>query len=306
MNRVDRLFGILLQLQQRRRVRAQDLATRFEVSERTIYRDMTALCEIGVPIAALPGEGYELMEGYYLRPLVFTPDEAGALALAAQMFLSQASGRVAAAGQTALAKITAILPEATRQQADTLLQMVRFMLPPTRLNLDDARLVLFQQAISQQRCVFLRYHSYTRDETTERVVEPLRLTFSGEAWYLSAFCQLRQSERAFRLDRIDAWRLLDETFIPRSVVPTPSQPVLARIRIAPHAVRWVRERQHYGFQHADAVADDTAVIMTYRVDAIQELLPWLLSWGAAAEALDPPALRDAQREEAVRLLAILT
>ena len=86
----------------------------------------------------------------------------------------------------------------------------------------------------------------------------------------------------------------------------PNQPVLARIRIAPHAVRWVRERQHYGFQHADAVADDTAVIMTYRIDAIQELLPWLLSWGAAAEALDPPALRDAQREEAVRLLAILT
>ena len=59
-------------------------------------------------------------------------------------------------------------------------------------NLDDARLVVFQQAISQGRCVFLRYHSYTRDEATERVVEPLRLTFSGEAWYLSAFCQLRR------------------------------------------------------------------------------------------------------------------
>jgi predicted DNA-binding transcriptional regulator YafY len=69
---------------------AQDLAAIFEVSERTIYRDMTALSEVGVPIVALPGEGYQLMEGYYLRPLVFTPDEAGALSLAAQMFLSQA------------------------------------------------------------------------------------------------------------------------------------------------------------------------------------------------------------------------
>jgi predicted DNA-binding transcriptional regulator YafY len=188
MNRVDRLFGILLQLQQHRRVRAHDLAARFEVSERTIYRDMTALSEVGVPIAALPGEGYELMEGYYLRPLVFTPDEAGALSLAAQMFLSQASGRAAAAGQAALAKITAVLPETTRQQTAMLLQMVQFIRPLTRFNLDDERLVLLQQAISQQRCVFLRYHSYTRDETTERVVEPLKLTFSGEAWYLSAFC----------------------------------------------------------------------------------------------------------------------
>jgi predicted DNA-binding transcriptional regulator YafY len=306
MNRVDRLFGILLQLQQRRRVRAQDLAARFEVSERTIYRDMTALCEVGVPITALPGEGYELMEGYYLRPLVFTSDEAGALSLAAQMFMSQASGRVAAAGQAALAKITAVLPEATRQQTETLLQMVRFMLPTTRFNLDDARLVMFQQAISQRRCVFLRYHGYTRDETTERVVEPLKLTFSGEAWYLSAFCQLRQSERAFRLDRIDAWRLLDETFTPQSIIPMPSQSILVRIRFATHAVRWVRERQHYGFQHGDAAADDTGTIMTYRVDAIQELLPWLLSWGSAAEALEPPALRDVQREEARRLLEILT
>jgi predicted DNA-binding transcriptional regulator YafY len=305
MNRVDRLFGILLQLQQRRRVRAQDLAARFEVSERTIYRDMTALSEVGVPIAALPGEGYELLEGYYLRPLVFTTDEAGALSLATQMFLSQASGRIAAAGQAALAKITAVLPEATRQETETLLQMVRFMLPPTHFNLDDVRLVLFQQAISEQRCVFLRYHGYTRDETTERVVEPLKLTFSGEAWYLSAFCQLRQRERAFRLDRIDAWRLLDETFAPRTVTPEPGEGVVARIRFAPRAVRWVRERQHYGFQH-EVVADHTGTIMTYRVDAIQELLPWLLSWGAAAEALDPPALRHAQREEARRLLEILT
>jgi predicted DNA-binding transcriptional regulator YafY len=171
------------------------------------------------------------MEGYYLRPLVFTPDEAGALTLAAQMFMSQASGRVAAAGQAALAKITAVLPEATRQQTETLLQMVRFMLPPTRFNLDDRRLVLLQQAINQRRCVFLHYHSYTRDEITERVVEPLKLTFSGEAWYLSAFCQLRQSERAFRLDRIDAWQLLDETFTPRTLIPAPSEFVVARIRL---------------------------------------------------------------------------
>jgi predicted DNA-binding transcriptional regulator YafY len=306
MNRVDRLFGILLQLQHRRRVRAHDLAVIFEVSERTVYRDMTALSEVGVPIIALPGEGYELMEGYYLRPLVFTPDEASALSLAAQMFMSQASGRLAAAAQLALAKLTAILPPATRAHVSVLLKMVAFALPPTRFNLDDSRLTVFQQAISEQRQVFLRYHSYTRDQTTERVVEPLRLTFSGEAWYLSGFCQLRQSERAFRLDRIDAWRILDETFIPRTATSVHAEPIVARVRFAPHAIRWVRERQHYGFQHEDSAPDDTGVIMTYHVDALQELMPWLLSWGASAEAIDPPTLRDTQRAEATRLLALLT
>lgn len=305
MNRVDRLFGILLHLQQRRRVRAQDLAARFEVSERTIYRDMTALGEVGVPIVALPGAGYELMEGYYLRPLVFTPDEAGALALAAQMLLSQASGRVAGAAQLAQAKLSAILPAATRQQVDTLVAMVQFMLPPTRFDLDDPRLTLLQQAIAERRRVLLRYHSYTRDETTERVLEPRRLTFSGTAWYVSGFCLLRQDERAFRLDRIDSWRLLDETFTPRVVVAAPPEPAEACIRFAPPVLRWVRERQHYAFQHEEP-APDGAAIMHYRVDALQELLPWLLSWGAAAEALGPPALRDLQRAEAARLLEILT
>jgi predicted DNA-binding transcriptional regulator YafY len=306
MNRIDRLFGILLQLQHRRRVRARDLAATFEVAERTIYRDITALNELGVPIVALPGQGYELMEGYYLRPLVFSPDEAGALSLATQMFISQASGRTAAAARQALAKLTAVLPHATRQQIDILVKMVQFALPPTRFNLDDSRLSVFQQAIMEQRRVFLRYHSYTRDETTERVVEPQRLTFSGEAWYLSGFCQLRQAERAFRLDRIDAWRLLDETFTPRTVAAPPSEPIVARVRFAPHAVRWVRERQHYGFQHEETAPDDHGVFMTYRVDALRELMPWLLSWGAAAEALDPPSLRAAQRDEVARLTEILT
>lgn len=76
MNRIDRLFAILLLLQARRRVRAQDLVAAFEVTERAIYRDVAALSEGGVPIVSLPGAGYELAEGYMLPPLLFTPAEA--------------------------------------------------------------------------------------------------------------------------------------------------------------------------------------------------------------------------------------
>jgi predicted DNA-binding transcriptional regulator YafY len=92
MNRIDRLFGILLILQNQPRVRAQDLAERFEVSKRTIYRDITALSEMGVPIVSLPGEGYELMEGFYLPSLIFTDDEAIALFLGARLLIQQAAG----------------------------------------------------------------------------------------------------------------------------------------------------------------------------------------------------------------------
>ncbi len=116
----------------------------------------------------------------------------------------------------------------------------------------------------------------------------------------------RGRARAFRLDRIDAWRLLDETFVPRTGATPLSETIVARVRVAPYAVRWVRERQHYGFQQEETVPNDSGVIMTYRVDALQELMPWLLSWGAAVEALEPPSLRAAQRDEVARLLEILT
>ena len=81
---------------------------------------------------------------------------------------------------------------------------------------------------------------------------------------------------------------------------------MARVRFAPHVVRWVRERQHYSFQQEQPAPTDSGVIMIYRVESLQELLPWLLSWGAAAEALDPPSLRAVQRDEVARLLEILT
>ncbi len=94
MNRVDRLFAILLLLQHKRRIRAHDLAESFEVSERTIYRDMEALSESGVPLYGTPGEGYELMEGYFVPPLLFTPAEANALFLSAKMLMSYTTGEL--------------------------------------------------------------------------------------------------------------------------------------------------------------------------------------------------------------------
>ena len=118
MNRIDRLFATMLLLQNKQRVRAEDLAERFAISKRTVYRDVAALHEMGVPIVSLPGEGYELMPGYYLPPLLFTPDEAGALFLAANMLIQQAEGQTAQDVATGLAKITAVLPPQTRQEAE--------------------------------------------------------------------------------------------------------------------------------------------------------------------------------------------
>lgn len=120
MNRIDRLFAILLELQHKRRVRAQDLARQFEISKRTIYRDMSALNQMGIPIASLPGKGFELVEGFYLPPLMLNENEAIALLLGSRLLTQQAAGSVTQAADSALAKIKVTLPEQVRVKSEAL------------------------------------------------------------------------------------------------------------------------------------------------------------------------------------------
>lgn len=265
---------------------------------------MAALSEMGVPLVSLPGEGYELMEGFYLSPLIFTPAEASALFLGAQMLLQQAAGSLSSSAEQALAKITAILPQTTHEQVQRLTEIIRFILPRDRFNLDDSRLILLQQAILEQRVLHIRYHSYSRDETTERDIEPYQLFYSNGVWYVTGYCRLRQDQRDFRLDRVDALKLLTDTFTPRSSSPSTSQPIEIRVYFAAPTIRWVRERQHYAFV-ADIEESPSGVVMRYRVDTFSEITPWLLSWGAAAEVLAPAELREQIRQEAFKLATML-
>ena len=302
MNRIDRLFAILLLLQRKRLVRAQDLAAAFEVSERTIYRDMDALCETGVPILALPGAGYELMEGYYLPPLLFSAAEATALFLGGKMLMAHTTGRVAIDAEHALAKITVALPKDTREEVERLTEILSFFATGRRFDLYEKHLATLQQAIRQRRVVRLTYHSYSQDETTVRDIEPHRLFYLNGMWYVEGYCRLRNDYRGFRLNRVEDVCLLPEVFQARSEEPAPREWVTARVRVAAHMVRWVRERQHYGYRDEEPVPGSDDVVMRYEVNALSELASWIMGWGAAVEPLEPPELREAVRLEALKVV----
>ncbi len=306
MNRIDRLFGILLLLQRKRRIRAEDMARTYEISERTIYRDMLALQEIGVPIVSLPGVGYELVEGYYLPPLLFSPSEASALFLSARMLIAHTVGRLNADAAGALSKIAVVLPGGMRQEVERLAETIEFVMPPVRFDADDARLAPLQQAIGERRVIRLLYHSYNHNQTTERDIEPDYLTYANGAWYVNGYCRLRDDMRAFRFDRIERLAMLPDRFEPRARQIAQRDMIDARVRFEADTIRWVHERQHYAFQTEAPAHDGHGVIMSYRVHRISELLPWLLSWGAAAQAIDPPELRDAIRDEVTKVLNFLT
>lgn len=208
MRRADRLFEIIQWLRSRRITTAQWLAERLEVSERTIYRDIRDLMTSGVPIEGEAGVGYALRKGFDLPPLMFNRDELAALNLGAQIIKSWADPELAAAAERVLSKIEVILPEELKHK----IQNTRMYSPMVRLNPEVARaLAALRLAIDQQ---FKVHFDYRREdgEASQRTVWPLGLYFWGNVWTLASWCELRESFRNFRLDRMSQVQQLEEAY----------------------------------------------------------------------------------------------
>lgn len=208
MKRLTRLVSMALLVSARRRLTAEDLATHFGISLRTVYRDVAALEEAGFPVVGTAGDGYTLPATAQARPLAFDPEEAEALVLAARV-LEGAAGDLGAPLRSALAKLEASLPaEAVRRLKDHR----RAVAIPDGVQASFGPLGLLLDAIHHRRVVHIRYAGLARGEDTERDVEPIGLVRLGAWWLVSAYCRLRGDLRAFRSDRIRDAALTGQTF----------------------------------------------------------------------------------------------
>jgi predicted DNA-binding transcriptional regulator YafY len=208
MRRADRLFEIIQILRRRRLARAADLAEKLEVSERTIYRDISDLMASGVPIEGEAGVGYVLRGGYDLPPIMFNEQEIEALVLGVRIVESWADPKLAEAAGDVIAKVEAVIPERLRRHmAETaLLAPADHLTEPISVDPGDLR-----RAVRQRFKIHFRYRD-ADDNRTERNVRPLALAFFGPVWMLASWCELRQDFRSFRLDRMSDLSVLDETF----------------------------------------------------------------------------------------------
>ena len=211
MNRTDRLYAIVEHLRSVAPAprTAPALAARFEVSVRTIERDIAALQQAGVPIYASPGRrgGYAVDRAMTLPPVNFTPAEAAAVALA----LARAGATpLRAAARTALPKMMAAMTEVDAGAARRLASRIRLYQQATATDGPPLAPAAVEEAIVAQLVVVLDYQDKT-GARTERVVEPLAVLGLEPNWYLAAWCRLRQAVRSFRLDRIHGARLTGET-----------------------------------------------------------------------------------------------
>lgn len=310
MNRTDRLVAMVLFLQGRRVVRAEELANHFEVNIRTVYRDIAALGEAGVPISGEAGVGYCLLKGYQLPPVMFTADEATSLFVGGELVKQFTDASLHAPMVSALDKLRAVLPKDRQDQVERLIRHTIVSRP--RRGTPEAEippwLLPVQQGIVQRRVLCMTYHGRERDADTERQVEPLGVVFSDGAWYLVGWCRLRQDYRNFRVDRIRRLEVRGETFPPRPdfslkehmARENDAQPTLpARVWLHKRSQDRAR-RESYATLIEEGKRDGGAEFSLYTWSH-EWLARWLLSFGADAEALAPAKLRQLVRAEASRV-----
>lgn len=304
MNRTDRLLAIVLELQAKGWQRAEDLAATFEISKRTVYRDMQALSESGVPIVSAPGQGYSLMEGYFLPPLSFTQEEALMLLLGGDFMAQTFDAEYQRAARTAISKITAVLNEDQRGALRTLDNAMRFIASTFNFTLRPEMLQRIRRAVIQSRSVRFEYHSrHTQaigGERTWREADPYAILHWDRHWYMIGYCYLRQSIRIFRLDRIDQLEVLNRTFKrpPDFKIGNRLEGFDMRVRILfdPVVERWIREDGD--FYAVDYQHTPDGLLVTYRVRREDDVLRWLMGYAAYARVIEPDTLRERVLNEA--------
>lgn len=298
MNRIDRLTAILIHLQTKRVVKAQELATRFAISLRTVYRDIRSLEEAGVPIGAEAGVGY-FLEDYHLPPVMFTNAEASALLFGAKLMDTMADASLREPFQSALFKIKAVLKRDEKEHLEELEQQIAVMPRPQPKAFAEDVLNQIQAAIVQHRVLKLDYRAGYADTVTQRAVEPIGLIHYGASWHLIAHCQLRQDYRDFRTDRIRhlikteeifprQHRLSLQTYLDQLRQTQDLQEVV--VWFDRTMARFVQE-ERYGFGFVEEEELNGRVRMRFLTQYVKGLGRWLLMYGSSVTVESPDSLQ---------------
>jgi predicted DNA-binding transcriptional regulator YafY len=311
MNRTDRLLAIVLESQARGRRRAEDLAKTFETSKRTIYRDIQALGEAGVPLIAIPGHGYSLMKGYFLPPLSFSTEEATMLLLGSEFMAQNFDAQYRQAAQSAGRKIAGVLPEKLQDEVQYLQNSIYFIGRGVRQSGSEMEMLrLLRRAIIDRNrvrfCYHTRYTASGQREQQTREADPYGLIYAGDSWLITAYCHLRKDIRNFRIDRMENLELLPDTFNrpPDYKVQTRKKDEISKITVRllfdQETTRWVRESRSFFTVNEEETPDGLLVTLNIRQE--NEIMQWLLGWGGHVRVLEPESLRRTLAAEAEAMI----
>jgi predicted DNA-binding transcriptional regulator YafY len=299
MNRIDRVSAILIHLQTKKFVTAEEIAQRFEISKRTIYRDLKALEEAGVPIGAEPGKGYYLVDGYHLPPVMFTREEASAMLTAEKMVEKLTDRSVSGHFHSAMLKIQSILPESEKQFINDLHSNIEVFYTLKSENPNNY-LSDIQYALAHKQTITIDYKSLYKDEhTSNRVIEPVGICFYSLTWHLIGFCRMRGEYRDFRADRITKLVVNNETFVPGQPMSLKQYMFNLTQTSELHEIiicfdkkagaQIQATRYYYGF--IDETDVNGRIQMTFLSNDLNYFARWMLMYADVVEVLSPEPLK---------------
>ncbi|MCB8965106.1 MAG: YafY family transcriptional regulator [Bacteroidales bacterium] len=303
MNRIDRLAAIITFMQSRRLITAQQIADRFEISLRTVYRDINALMESGIPIAGEAGRGYSIESGYHLPPVMFTREEAAAMITAGKMAEKFTDISLNQNYSSALEKVKAVMRFSDKEFLEKLDTQILVIYPsPQKAEFPNCYMTHIQKALSQNNVIILDYISNSKNENTKREIEPVGICFYGGKWHLLAYCRLRKDYRDFRVDRIKHLTVGTEVF--RTNHPALNELITrfadnaSNIRVTLRFPKFLYSKigdhkYYYGF--IDETIDEYSFTMTFLTDSLEWMEHWLLSLGKNVEIIEPKRLIDSMR-----------
>jgi predicted DNA-binding transcriptional regulator YafY len=305
MNRIDRLTAILIQLQTKRVVKAEEISDRFEISLRTVYRDVKALMEAGVPIGSEAGKGYFIVDGYHLPPVMFNQHEASAMLTAGKLVDKMTDDSIRKAYESALLKIKSVLNNSEKDHLENLQSSIEvFRNPDQQLESPNQYMAEVQKAISQRQVMKLDYSS-SKQELTNRDVEPIGVVFYSGHWHMIAWCRLRNGYRDFRIDLIQNFRPAGTSFDPRNLLTlqeyfhslTQAHQDMEKVTISfeKSVAKYAKSaRYYYGFVSEEDLGDRCR--MTFLAGSMRSFCRWLLMFGNSVEIESPDKLREVMEE----------
>ncbi|TDE16133.1 helix-turn-helix transcriptional regulator [Dyadobacter psychrotolerans] len=301
VTRLSRLVALLTLLQTKRTISATELADRFSVSTRTIYRDIRTLESAGIPVVTQEGKGYSMVEGYRLPPVMFTREEAMALLTAEKLASRLTDAATAKLSGAAMDKLRAALRHSDRDHLETIAPYIQVMEPASASDRPNTYQQLIT-AVTSYGVVRMGYQAGESGETTMREIEPIGLYLSDH-WHVVAYCRLRQAFRNFRLDRISSLTITNESFAARAETlqqywtdqakRMDQEKVVIHFdpsKVSPAQVQHLHDTKHkYGWAYEKNMTDGSIEILFF-VGSLTYLSIWLLPFAGSVKVIEPVSL----------------
>jgi len=305
MNRIDRVTAILIQLQSRKIVKAQDIAERFKISLRTVYRDIKTLEEAGVPVIGEAGVGYSLMDSYRLPPVMFTKEEATAFLTAEKLVEKFTDNSTEENYKSAMYKIRAVLRSTEKDMLENMEERIEVIRRIGPFNVDSIgnTLPIILKSIAEKKVLHIQYEAFNSNEKTKRDIEVVGIFYSMGYWHTIAFCQMRNDYRDFRTDRIVQIHITDKTFDKQhpSLKEYLEQVALNQhlekvvVQVDEEATRYLKESKYYNGFVSEKMVEDK-VEMTFLTPSCDTFVRWYLMFADHGKIISPDSLHISLKE----------